>query len=111
MEVARLFNIALLDTAALPNAHGLLYIHMLRRSKSIVFSPIMDFPHPRRHVKQSGTKDLAGPSWMFCCTLWSLLTLVLIWGQMPEQQYGETEKGLLAVKEAQSLDKNAMTDG
>lgn len=25
----------------------------------------MDFPHPQRHVKQSGTKDLAGPSWMF----------------------------------------------
>lgn len=29
----------------------------------------MDFPHPQRHVKQSGTKDLAGPSRMFFCSV------------------------------------------
>ncbi len=40
-----------------------------------------------------------------------LLTLVLIWGQMPEQLSEKKEKGLLALKESQSLDKNAMTDG
>lgn len=63
-------------------------------------------------VTQSGTKDLAGPSLMFFCTVGSLLTLVLIWGQMPEQLSGKKieEKGLLALKKPQRLDKNAMTD-
>lgn len=43
-------------------------------------------------VTQSGTKDLAGPSLMFFCTVGSLLTLVLIWGQMPEQLSGEKNR-------------------
>lgn len=34
----------------------------------------MDFLHPLRHVKQSGTKDLAGPSWMF----FFLYTVIII---------------------------------
>lgn len=34
-------------------------------SAESIICPIMDFPHPLRHVKQSGAKDLAGPSWMF----------------------------------------------
>lgn len=33
--------------------------------QSQLVCPVMDFPHPLRHVKQSGAKDLAGPSWMF----------------------------------------------
>lgn len=76
-----------------------------------LFRSIMDFTHPLKHVEQSGAKDLAGPSWMFFCTLWSLLTLVLIWGQMLKQPFGEKkerQKGLLAEKE---LRENALSDG
>lgn len=72
----------------------------------------MDSPYPQRHVKQSGTYDLARPSWMFFGTVWSLLTLVLIWGQKLEQLSGKKKrKALLALKESQSMDKNAMTYG
>lgn len=60
----------------------------------------MDFLHPLRHVKQSGTKDLAGPSWMF----FFLYTVIIIdisanlGANAGAAVWGKKERGLLALK-------------
>lgn len=64
MGVAQQLNIVLLDNAA-HTLHTIYCISTSAESPSQLFSPIIDFLYPQRHVKQSGTKDLAGPSWMF----------------------------------------------
>lgn len=113
LAVPRLLNIVLIDNDALHVAQNVLYsVFVCSKDHSQLFSPIMDFPHPQRHVEQSGTKDLAGPSWMFFPHSVIIIDISANLGANAGAAVWEKkEKGLLALKESQGLDKNVMTDG